>query len=360
MERRDSRYGIEVFDRVGNRVVDLSSWRSSLSLKQRRNRADQISVQFDFETVSKLAISLNTTVDALFDVNRNELRLYRDDTLISAGSLNYLGASFQPDKATITIEALGWLELFGSRYTGLSTAPSTWYYSGVDAGQIAWGLINASQSQTNGNFGITQGTIQPSVTRDRTDYDYTNIRDAIIALSEVQNGFDFEFTPEKVFNVYYPKIGTRREDVTFTFPGNIRDLGFTRDGAIMANKIHAIGSGNGSQRFQTSVEDTTAQEAYGLREQVFRYNDISRVTTLTEHGQEELRLRKTFLDVPTLTLSGNVSPEFGTYRIGDEVRIDITERTEAFGTLNDWYRIEELGLSVDENDAETVNVKLSR
>lgn len=280
--------------------------------------------------------------------------------MLSAGEIRYLDVDLGGDRTNLSIDVVGWLELFSQRVTGVSTSPSTWYYSNTDAGSIAWGLINESQNETNGDFGITQGNIQTSVNRDRKEYDYDNIRDAIIALSEVENGFDFEITPEKVFNVYYPKIGQSKPDVVFTFPGNIRSLSFGRDGGLMGNQIIAVGSGFGDDRTQQIVDDTVLQSAYNLRQRVITRNNVQTEATLLEHANEELRVRKSFLDIPVVELDGNIDPQFGSYDIGDEVEIDISEQLEIFSPVNGKFRIEEIRLTVDSNGQEIVKLALSR
>lgn len=358
MNRQDSRYRLEVVSRDGALIADLTPRVRGRNYRQRRNRAEVLKANFDLEVINQLALRLNVTVEQLFAVNQNQLKLFRDDTLIGAGEINYLGLNFEGDSVSLDVQAVGWLEWFAYRLTGVAVEGGDWYYDAVDAGQIAASLITTSQAASS--FGVTIGSIQPSVPRDRKTYANDNIRDEIVALSEVDNGFDFEFTPDKVFNVYYPKIGTRRNDITFTFPGNIQKLTFNRDGTLMANKVYAVGSGFGTERYQSVVEDATSQASYRIREKMFVYNNVSDTNTLTEHGNEELRVRRSFLDVPEITLMGDSGPSFGSYKIGDEVQLDITERTEAFGSLNDWFRIEEIDLSIDENDVETVRIKMSR
>ena len=89
--------------------------------------------------------------------------------------------------------------MFNNRYTDAVVE-----YASTDAGEIAWDLIDNSQNQTNGDLGITKGIIETTQNRDRTYYNQ-NIMEAIVNLSNVIGGFDFEFTHNKVFNVYAVK-----------------------------------------------------------------------------------------------------------------------------------------------------------
>lgn len=61
-------------------------------------------------------------------------------------------------------------------------------FSGVDQGDIIWGLIAHTQAQTNGALGLTQGSTTTGVLRDRTYEAGTNILAAITQLTEVING----------------------------------------------------------------------------------------------------------------------------------------------------------------------------
>lgn len=348
------KYSLLVYDTDGELVADLTGRALSREVKLLRNRAEVITAVFDADNIRDLAISIGMQVEDIFAVNRNEMRLKRGDRVIMAGEIQAVIPSIDGDRRTITVRAHGWLDLLASRYTDESEI-----YSAVDAGAIAWDLINDSQNLTNGDFGITEGEIQTSVNRDRT-YSYKNIKDAIIQLSEVINGFDFEFTWDKQFNVYYPGIGSDRPDVVFTYPGNIKRLSFVRDGTDIANKIIARGAGFGVDVFKAEAADTISQSIYGLREKFLQFNDITNTTTLQQHADGELANYAKFYDMPDLVVDGSIDPQFGSYGIGDTVRIFVSEELNIFQTINGSYRIEAIDLSIDDQDQETVRLRLMR
>jgi len=351
-----SRYRIEVFNYLDERVAELTTRASDRMLIRRRNRADLLDLSLNLWEAEKLAIKSN--MDLLTDilaVNRSHIRLYRDNVLLSAGELKFAEPQVADSQPTIRIQAIGWVEQFSQRLTGITQS-----YTATDAGQIAWDLINTSQNLTDGDFGITQGTIQASVNRDRSYPPKKNIRDAIIELSEVINGFDFEITPEKVFNVYYPRIGQVREDIVFTYPGNIRKIRFPVDGFQMANEVTALGAGSGNDVLNQTAVDTSSRAAYKLRQLSVNKPGVGTETELLESADEALRLGKSFIYMPSIVVDGDISPRFGTYNIGDTVQVSVTEYLKTLSKVNGQYRIEEMILTIDRDGHEIVQLKLSR
>lgn len=349
----------EIYDRDGALIGDISTKALNRRIGKLRNRADTISLRYDLDDIKRYCQALGITVWQLFGVSQNEVRVKRGTTVISAGHIVEAHPSIMGDRRTIEIIAVGWFDLLGLRITDEGGPDSDYYFEATDAGQIAWGLINASQQQSAAaDFGITQGTIQASVDRDRTDYSFKNIRDAIIQLSEVIDGFDFEVTWDKVFNVYYPKIGSRRTDIELTYPGNIRELSFGRYGMQIANQITARGAGFGPGAYKSVADDLTSQGKFWLRQRIVDFNDVSTTATLDEHAAEELRVAKEFTDIPTLVLDQANAPKVGTYGIGDEIKIGIDADFDVFGPVSDWFRIDGMDIALDENEVETVTLEM--
>lgn len=347
----NSKYRLYIVDSSQERLVDLSALKMDLSFNKARNRAGQIKFTADANELNRYLAAINTNVRELFAVNRYELHLYRYNKLEIAGQIDYYTLKLDSQKFNVTVYASTWLTLLGYRITGHGQA-----YSGEDMGAIMWDLIDTTQNVTNGDLGITQGAIQTSRNADRT-YDYKNIKDALIQLSEVEDSPDFEITADKVFNVYYPKQGIRRSDIVFTYPGNVIELGYEQDGSLMFNKVYANGAGEDYSLLQ-SDEDLTSQTSYGLREKVFQYPDVIETTTLDEHATEELSTRSGLLYFPSLTLDGSKDPQYGYYNIGDEVLFKTTALSNVLKPMIGYLRIEEMNVSVNADDSEIVNLSV--
>lgn len=347
-------YSVKTYNSSGEIVADLTGLRNSLNIKKARNEADSINLVFDVDKLKEIV--KNNGLNSIFDllqVNVNEIRVFRDDTVISAGQISEIYSSIDGDTKLVNVRVVGWFDLLGQRYTDESRI-----FSSTDAGTIAWTLIDEAQTLTNGNIGITQGTITTSVNRDRT-YSYKNIKEAIIQLSEVINGFDFEITWDKRFNVYYPSKGSAK-NIILTYPGNIQSINYARQGLQVFNSITARGFGFGEDAPIANATDLTMQNKHKLREKIIDYNDIKTVSVLQDHADEELQLAKDFSDIPTITLVSGQDPETGTYTIGDTIKVRITEHTELFGVLNDTFKIEEININVNQLNDETVVLGLSR
>lgn len=347
-------YITRIYDPSGELVADISSMSTKRSIDKQRNRADVISLEYSLDDIKKFSRSISSTAWDIFGVDRSEVRIFRNDTVISAGQIVIAEPGVSGDQRTFKIKAVGWLDLFAKRYTEQLRK-----FELTDAGQIAATLIEEAQAIDNGDFGIIEGNIQPSVDRERT-YEYKNIRDAIIQLSEVINGFDFEFTWDKMFNVYYPYIGSQRPDIIFSYPGNIEDVSFQRDGMEIANKVTARGAGFGGDNITATAEDITSQEKYGLREIIVDYNDVILYDTLLEHAEAEILQNKEFVDIPDITVRGDIEPKFGQYNIGDYVKLNISRDNEIFSPINGMFRIDAMNIDVDVNNVEKIRMQLMK
>lgn len=350
----------EIYDDKGQLVADVSDKSLVITITKNRNRPETIVLRYDLDAIKRLVNNLKIDVTSLFATNLNEVRIKRNDTVYVAGQISNIQPYASRQKREITIIAVGWLQLFSKRVTDGGGSGSAYYFSAVDAGQIGWGLINASQNETNGDFGIVQGNIQASITRDRKDYEDKNIYDALVQLTEVIKGFDHEITWDKKYNVYYPKIGQRLENLHLTYPGNIADIGFTRDGMSATNQVIAKGAGSGADAFRAIASSVADQTTYKLRQDILIFNDIVNANTLQEHADEELRVVRTFFDVPEVVLDPAKAPPVTSYSIGDEIKIDVSEDLDIFATVNDWFRIERITLTLKANQEEDVRLLLAR
>lgn len=351
-------WSVEVYNDSGELVAELTGRAIERKVTKLRNRADTITLKYDLDDIKALSAKLNISAWDIFGIGQNEVRVKRNGVVFSAGQIMDATPLIDGDQRTISIIAVGWLDLFGARFTDEGGSGSEYYFSDTDAGQIAWGLINASQNEEGGDFGITQGNIQASQNRDRQDYVYKNIKEAIIQLSEVINGFDFDITWDKKFNVYYPKIGVRRENLILTYPGAIKTLSFGRHGMQLANNIIARGSGTGEDAFTAEVTDIPSRNKFKLRQDIIDFNDVSKIDTLQDHANEELLFRRSFVDVPDITLDPALAPPFGTYGIGDEIKIEVLEDLEVFAPINNWFRIDGFEVTLDANNTEDIRLQL--
>lgn len=347
-----SLYSIDVFGPTDNLIADLTGMAILRNLTIERNGIGGANFDIDlfgFEEYCRNKIYIPPM--SILYPNVNWVKIRRGNKYLFSGQINYAKPTLKESQSIINVKVPGQLNLFKKRFTAAERI-----FTGVDAGTIASTLLSESQALTNGDYGITAGTIQTSVNRDRLYTGYKCISDAIIELSQVINGFDFEFTYDKKFNVYYPNIGTDRTgEITFEYPGNIKSIEYEYDGETMVNEDILLGSGITRVR-----NESVYQATFKLRQQRDDQPDIITTQTLDDKGDEVLRLYKNLNPVITsLELFGNKEPFIGSYWIGDRVKIK-TSSLQTFNPINNQtYKIDSISINLDENMSEIVSLGLS-
>lgn len=252
-----------------------------------------------------------------------ELYIYRAKTLVWGGELQYTRADLGGDDERITVSAKGFLELFDRRVVGTPTTPRT--FTNTDLVTIARTLIDESQDLSNGDFGITLGTNPTSRNADRT-YSSENLKEALNDLTNEtwDDAIDIEVTADKVFNCYYPQKGRVLAEVVFEWGVNITSCWQTLDATDMSNQVIALGAGEGNgMTTVTRNADTYLQETYKLRQGVIAHKSVSDTTTLNGHADKELREKEAQQQFVGVTVKGDLDPVFGSYSVGDYVRVKI-------------------------------------
>ncbi len=208
-----------------------------------------------------------------------------------------------------------WLYLLKDRYTAKEVT-----YTKIDAGQIAWELINTSQAKTNGNFGIKKGIIDSTQDRDRT-YNNQNIMEAIVNLSDVIGGFDFEITNEKIFNIYTIKGEDLTNEVVLMYGSNFQNVKIDEDFTNPCNNAIVLGEViDGEELSRADRYDPTSQSVYKLREQVLSADNVIDENTLNAKGDAMLYKYK----LPLLKIDLNIQRgkfDVTKFSLGDLVRV---------------------------------------
>lgn len=290
-------------------------------------------------------------LQSLVALRQYEVYLYRDNLLLTAGEQALRGGRLAADSPNfVTITCFDWLELLNHRIT----APFR-RFENVDAGMIAWTMIDESQGLTDGDFGITQGAIQPTKPRDR-EYQSKNIMEAIIQLTEVIGGFDFEITPDKVFNVYERKGLDRSNQFVFEWGTNFREVGVVEDFSRPCNQAIVLGEGFGETQAMRVRTDVAAREIHGLRQQRVSYVDVSQDDTLDDKGDAVTRKHKQAVLSLGVKMLPAVDPVLGSLSIGDTVRVRLKD---GFYNIDNRFRIYGYNVSVSEDNEESVEYFIS-
>lgn len=252
---------------------------------------------------------------------------------------------------------------------------TTQVFSNVDQLLIARTLINNAQAATGGDIGVQVGTETSGVNVSRIYYSYElkSVYQALLDLSRQSNGFDFHIAvaydgagnPSKTLELEYPQSGTRYSAsdpsaITFEFPaGNIVEYVYPEDGSSVANAVYVIGAGSNEGKLIASATSTTQlASGWPLFEDVANYTDVTDTTMLADLAGGQLAAVLYPPTTLTIVAPPSQDPVLGTYRIGDDARIRITDERFPNG-LDAVYRIVALSLTAGEDGPERVTLTLS-
>ena len=348
-------YQWEIWNATGTQIADISGIALNRRFTIRRNRAEQISCSFRLESINQLCASTGLDFSQLFGSGIYELRVKRGNRYLVGGKILYVRPELTSDISTVTVTAYGFLDLFKSRY--IHSAAIT--YSATDLSQVLWNFINYTQGLSNGNVGVTMGTLATSRSITDTWQPYaSSIKEIFTGITERKDSIDFEFTYNKVFNTYYPGIGTDKTELRFAYPGNIRGLSLPFDATELGNVAVVRGQGNGDIQPIQTRHDTASQAVYTRWEKIDDHPQVTVTATLNDYGDELLRMYANPTAIPEITVDGTQEPYLGAYWIGDRVKLDVAAGS-AFSALNNQtWKINEIDVAIGEDDDETIKWKV--
>ncbi|OQC44407.1 MAG: hypothetical protein BWX61_00970 [Bacteroidetes bacterium ADurb.Bin035] len=224
----------------------------------------------------------------------------------------------------------------------------------TDSGAIAWDLIETSQLKTNGDLGITEGTIATTQDRTRT-YNNQNIMEAIINLSDVINGFDFEITDDKVFNVYTVKGDDLTDSLILEYGRNLQSVSIDEDFTTPCNNAIVLGEViDGTELTRVDRPDTTTQAKYKLREMVLSADNVIDENTLNAKGDAMLyKYKEPLIKVTFEVMRGKV--DITQFSLGDLIRLIIKKGCY---NIDSTYRIFEWTVDHENDNTEKLSLIL--
>jgi len=332
-------YTIKVKDGSGNYLGEFNRFKD-LRFGKRMNHYGTASFKIpvlDPKAASLVALRIYTV-----EIYRDSVREWAGEQAMRSADLNEDGDNW------LTLTCFTWFEQLFSRFTG-----SLRTFSAVDAGQIAWTLID--ESQDDDSFGFTEGDIDTTMPRDRK-YENKNIGEAIVELTNVINGFDCQINDSKAFEVFASQ-GVDRSDIILEYGRNIKSMTITEDFSQPINRAIILGStGNPADALRVESEDATSITLYKLREAVFSEMTTSDTTTLEEKGEAVIRKNKSALFKVTLDLVRGTTPNIDQFALGDTIRLLVN-----YGTYNidELVRIYEWNISYNDDDTEKLELVIS-
>jgi len=336
---------------------------TGVSFNQQLNQAGTFTGHLLLSGVNSAGLNVsNSTIPA-----RCAIYVDRNGTLVWGGVI--WGRDYNSANQTLTITAREFESYFERRRITTDAV-----FTGVDQLAVAQSIFNTAQSATNGNIGVIVPTNTSGVLISRTyyGYEYKQVYGAVQDLSRALNGFDFNIrvsyvsgVPTKTLQLGYPRIGTVYSVTSvsapvFTLPaGNIVEYIYPEDGSIAANTIYGLGAGSNEGRLTSVQSNTTLLSAgWPLLEDQANYSDITNSTLLGQITQGVLNGLSTPPTTIKVAVPAYQAPEFGTYNIGDDARLIITDNRFP-NTLSQVYRIVGLNNQPGEDGPERVTITLT-
>ena len=295
-----------------------------------------------------------------FTPGRIGIFIERDAVVVWSGILWTLNLDVGNNTATGACE--GWHSYFARRFL---RATKVYSASTDDQAFIAKDLIDWAQAQSGGDIGVsTADVVNTGIKRDRTYYGYErkNIGELVEQLGEVENGFDWYYSTAKTngtydtrFLILYPTTG-RVTPVRFEMGANVELLKCTVDSTSMAHRVEATGAGEGIHIRSANAVDAASLLSFPLLEDQLSFSDVTSTTTLGQHANKRLALTKKPVIIPTLSVNPDADPAFGSYSVGDQVRV-----AGSYGLLDldAQYRITTISVSVDLSGMESISLDLA-
>ncbi len=341
-------YSIEIWNKAGNPIADIRQICTNFKWSKTLNGSETVSFDIDLFRLEKLIASLGLEIEPFefFEVGRSDVRIKREGKYIigcNAYSFNYTTSD---PTITCTVNCVGYLNYYKTRYI-------TAKYSQMAQQDILWDVIDRCNQMNGGDYGVRKGThTGANVVRDRT-YERKEVASLIQQMSNVINGCDFDFSPDKHFNTYEAK-GTYRPSIHLTYPGSIQTFSIERSIEKVANFVYGIGSGNGEDAIQSTAEDIYSEDYVYRREKIATWNSVSVQSTLDEHTNATLHYLSDIIEIPVVTLRPGTL-DLSEVDVGDTIDLEI-KSSLTLEHVRGSYRIEKIDCSVDDNDSETVQL----
>lgn len=221
----------------------------------------------------------------------------------------------------------------------------TLVYTTVDQSDIAWGLITTVQARTNGNYGITRGVgATTGVVRSFEFKPGQFIGKEIQAMSERASGFDWDVSPARVFNLYYPQRGANN-GIAIEYGKAISSFSRNRTPTSFANDIILTGANTLTPLERTAANVTTAPE--GRWDGTYSFPDISVQSTLEDRATGTIIETAKVNVVYSIELRSGFWKGLGHIGLGDTLLCTFKAgRVQDIGVL---LRVLEIGLDIPDD-----------
>lgn len=334
----------------GAQVGDITRLAQNRRFTITRNGSEQLSFLMSLTAFEAYCESLGAVPQAVLEAYVTDVRVKRNGNYLFGVHVVDMQYNLNQGGINIEVKATGFLDLFKDRYI-------TKVYDGYERVAIAQDLLAETQDTGNpdDDFEVVLGTQQYDTGIEDTERNYVdqNVRDAIVNLTNLSDGnFDFRFNYDRSFETF-GQIGSNRPELKFTYPYNITGGTVSRTATNLWNYIIGLGSGFGEEALRTVTADAVSRGNYKTRQKIVSFNSVSVQQTLDENTYAYLQRVKDILQLPKFNVSGEFA-DLDLLSVGDRVPVEV--QGHAALPINGTYRIEQLDVDLDENNAENIAI----
>lgn len=208
------------------------------------------------------------------------------------------------------------------------------------------------QAVTGGNMNVNvPGAFVDANLKDlevlATDFKYYD--EVISSLADTFDGFDWYISVTKDGVNYrkdlligYPALGVVQSPgmVVFEYPGNITQYYMTESMSEAGTNIFIIGSGEGDTMIVGEYDNSTAiTNGFPRWDIDISRKDITSQSSVDSLAQQEAIVRYPPMSIIKIYVKANVSPEFGSYNLGDTCRVVIRDPRNPDNGFNGYKRL---------------------
>lgn len=257
----------------------------------------------------------------------------RDGVIIWSGIVTTRRYASAGRAFTLTVPGL--LSYWQRRYVDTNI---TW--AGAEQFDLVTGLLQYGGSPT---VPVQMDPWPSGVTRDQTiaGSDFSPVLDVILQLADNLNGFElaldtaWDTTPGTQSVVHSLRIGSPRlgrvDDgsgglLTLEFPGNVRGYTWDEDGEQFATQVYGSSTDtNGDVTTVAGQNPALINSGYPQVGATRQWSNITVSDTLNNHVTQAITDAAGFQDAPTFTVLDSGDTAAGSWTVGDDVRIRITD-----------------------------------
>lgn len=292
---------------------------------------------------------------------RNAIYVLRDDTVMWGGIL--WGRRYSVSERKLELDG----ETFESYLDHIFQA-STKTWTNAEQLDIARWLLSSRQVQDSLMMDIGTGISGRKRDRKMYKFEYKPLGEEMAQLAGLIDGFDYgvevyqdPVTEEirRKFQFYYPARGRtpNKSELKFEYPGSITSVDIDLDAADAANIVFTLGSGTGAEMVVGSATDAAQiAEGWPPLEISRSFTSVKDLPTLNAHAKKVLTLKKTPIEVLSVSVRADHYPEIGSYTVGDWAQFTFDDPFT--GEYSAWRRIVEITVSVSDKGVESISLTL--